>query len=634
MKLRPCITSHFISIIEDSMVKKVHNTDSNGSPFVRFKNLKDIYKAEDAMLQDGYHGTKNNNISTANEHTNLPFADRKTKERNSYIIEEDQPESLTNEDSCDKLTISQFMKKSKRKKRKASESLSTPKTDYDDSDLSQPLFKFRVKAPKISPKKIPVNESLLEFIKVKVEEASEVEYFECRESFHKDEVDAVYDVPTTFIASESGVIFVNDEFNSKKSEFFTNEVGICGVNKVSLDNSDDTKNNVQEITENVNQTPSVVEEDLTTSTSDYSQSQLTLNQVNCVSDVQDSDSTTDDVVCMEARSPLMSANDDADLNSLNSDNESLLPSNHDSEVNMSNCDYKTDIMSEVSEDKNSHDIEILKPERLPSTRKAISPTSQEKLCMAMKSTELLDDMDHYKCKEKLSFEEQPENKFSSSNSDIEYNEPNVHLQQQQVKAVITSKNMVKKAKSCKKGSPPEKCFPPKGCLDGPRLCRSLPRLSTGCTTVQGCSESAIAFSQRQMHDIESLASKLMSELNSMKAIVEEKLLFEAYRSPSLKNEADEVKTAIKTATKTEETAKKWLSMMARDCSRFCKIMKQNEENDTSSSGSGDAGMIEEKAVQRERKKISFADEAGGTLCDIKVYEVDQTSLDLKESPLE
>lgn len=79
-------------------------------------------------------------------------------------------------------------------------------------------------------------------------------------------------------------------------------------------------------------------------------------------------------------------------------------------------------------------------------------------------------------------------------------------------------------------------------------------------------------------------------------------------------------------------------MMARDCSRFCKIMKQNEdkdkENDTSSSGSGDAGMIEEKAVQRERKKISFADEAGGTLCDIKVYEVDQTSLDLKESPLE
>lgn len=141
------------------------------------------------------------------------------------------------------------------------------------------------------------------------------------------------------------------------------------------------------------------------------------------------------------------------------------------------------------------------------------------------------------CKEKLSFEEQPENKFLSTTSNIDYNEPNALPQQ--AKSVISTKTMVKKPKGYKKGSP-EKNLPPKGCLDGPRLCRSLPRLSTGCTTVQGCSESAIAFSQRQMHDIESLASKLMSELNSMKVIVEEKLLFEAYRSPSLKNEADEV----------------------------------------------------------------------------------------------
>ncbi|GKA80957.1 augmin subunit 2 [Tanacetum coccineum] len=34
----------------------------------------------------------------------------------------------------------------------------------------------------------------------------------------------------------------------------------------------------------------------------------------------------------------------------------------------------------------------------------------------------------------------------------------------------------------------------------------------------------------------------------------------------------EVKSAIKSATKTKETAKKWLSMMSRDCNRFCKIM--------------------------------------------------------------
>lgn len=43
-----------------------------------------------------------------------------------------------------------------------------------------------------------------------------------------------------------------------------------------------------------------------------------------------------------------------------------------------------------------------------------------------------------------------------------------------------------------------------------------------------------------MHDMESLALKLMSELKSMKDMVEEKLLFEAYRTSSLKNDADEV----------------------------------------------------------------------------------------------
>lgn len=112
----------------------------------------------------------------------------------------------------------------------------------------------------------------------------------------------------------------------------------------------------------------------------------------------------------------------------------------------------------------------------------------------------------------------------------------------QNKASISSKHVIRRTKNYKKGSPPKK-----GCLDGPRLCRSLPRLSTGCTSIQGCSESAIAFSQRQMQDIETLASKLMSELDSMKALVEEKMLYEAYRSPSLKNEADEVFKNLKYA---------------------------------------------------------------------------------------
>ncbi|CAH1442816.1 unnamed protein product [Lactuca virosa] len=658
MKLRPCITSHFISVIEDGMVKKVHNRDSDGSPIIRFKNLKDIYKAEDAMLQNGYDGTKFNSISTGNEHTNLPFADRKTKTRNGYAFEEDQPESSSNEDSSDELTLSQFVKKSVKKKRKASESGLTLKTDYDDLDLSQPLFKFRVKAPKTSPKKMPAKESFPGSVNVKVEESCEVESFEFRKSSHCNgpasfiasesgiKVEESFEcresthnnMPATFIASESGVVFINHELKSNKSGSSTNEGEVCEINKASLDDLDDTKDMVLDNEENMEDlTVSSMEEDssvedLTTSTSDYSQSQPTPEEVNYICDLQDS------------------VNADVDLNTLNSENicvseetpiiqdqPSVIPpnANADSEEKFFNHDYQTDIMKEASVIRNPNCIEPRNPERLPSTRKAISPTSQEKLCMAMKSPELLDDMDHYKCKEKLSFEEQPDNKFSSTTSNINYSEPNALPQQE--KAVISPKTMLKKPKSYKKGSPPEKSLLPKGCLDGPRLCRSLPRLSTGCTTVEGCSESAIAFSQRQMHDIESLASKLMSELNSMKVIVEEKLLFEAYRSPSLKNEADEVKSAIKSATKTEESAKKWLSMMTRDCNRFCKIMKLNEDNNDS--GSVVKSMIEEKAPpvvqkERERKKISFADEAGGMLCDIKVYEIEieQNSLELKQNP--
>ncbi|KAK9271232.1 hypothetical protein L1049_026822 [Liquidambar formosana] len=59
------------------------------------------------------------------------------------------------------------------------------------------------------------------------------------------------------------------------------------------------------------------------------------------------------------------------------------------------------------------------PERLLSTRKAISPTSQERLCKAMDAIELHDDIKNYKCRVKLSFKKQTENKASSAGSDLE-----------------------------------------------------------------------------------------------------------------------------------------------------------------------------------------------------------------------
>lgn len=137
----------------------------------------------------------------------------------------------------------------------------------------------------------------------------------------------------------------------------------------------------------------------------------------------------------------------------------------------------------------------------------------------------------YKCEEKL-FENETGKKSSSLRSEVQDDEKTVNHrlpgQVSQRKFVISPRRISKRSQIAK------------GNLEGPRFSRALPNLSTGCTSVQGCSESAVAFSQRQMQDMESVALKLMNELKSMKDIVEQKLLFEAYRNASLKNDADEV----------------------------------------------------------------------------------------------
>ncbi|XP_011074527.1 uncharacterized protein LOC105159233 isoform X1 [Sesamum indicum] len=249
------------------------------------------------------------------------------------------------------------------------------------------------------------------------------------------------------------------------------------------------------------------------------------------------------------------------------------------------------------------------PERLLSTRKAISPSSQEQLCLAMNSVELSDGVDQHigsECKGQL-FDRQTEKKSSLVRPEFHRTRLTIkHGGQGQVgqrKVIISSRDIIKKSKNAKVD------------LESPRFSRTLPNLSAGCTSIQGCSESAIAFSQRQMQDMESLAVKLMNELKSMKDIVEQKLLFEAYRSASLRSDADEVKSAINSASRMEETARKWLSMMQRDCNRFCKIMKLTPNG---VAASNDAGP-------RERKKIIFADEAGGKLCHVKLFEDGITS---------
>ncbi|XP_031109988.1 uncharacterized protein LOC116014119 isoform X2 [Ipomoea triloba] len=241
------------------------------------------------------------------------------------------------------------------------------------------------------------------------------------------------------------------------------------------------------------------------------------------------------------------------------------------------------------------------PERFPSMRKAISPSSQAGLCQAMTSADLFDEAENYK---KLLVGTGVVSCGKDENSELS---PPVR----QPKVIIKRKDIAKRLKIIQKGSPN------KGNSDTPQFSRSLPHLSTGCTSIDSCSESAIAFSQRQMHDFESLAMKLMDELKSMKEMVEEKLLFEAYRNAYLKNEADEVRNALNNTKKVEETAKKWLSLMTRDCTRFCKIMemrKLNQNSGPSSSGT----------AQKERK-ITFADEAGGMLCSVNYFDDAVTS---------
>ncbi|MBA0555946.1 hypothetical protein Golob_026091 [Gossypium lobatum] len=192
-------------------------------------------------------------------------------------------------------------------------------------------------------------------------------------------------------------------------------------------------------------------------------------------------------------------------------------------------------------------------ERVLSGRKAISPTSRERLCRAMRLTGL----DENEC-HRLD-----------------------HIWKGGVAIKPTS--TMRKAKQDKKESPM------KGSLKGtyPPQCRS---------------QSVIAFTQRQMQDFQSLAMKLTTELKSMKNLVKGKFQSESEASvaTSANENADEVRVAIENATRAEEYARRWLSILTRDCNRFCKIMSLTEDNTAAS----------DRVIKKERK-VSFADEAGG-----------------------
>lgn len=240
------------------------------------------------------------------------------------------------------------------------------------------------------------------------------------------------------------------------------------------------------------------------------------------------------------------------------------------------------------------------PEKLLSTRKAISPTSQKKLCKAMEASDL-DDEEYYKYTRKLCYRNLNGNKIGRLGR---------ANQNQRVDLTISPERITRKPKNDKNG------FHHKGILKVPQPSGTVPRFGTGCSSVQSCSESAISFSQKQMRDIESIATKLTKELNSMKDVVQESWHSKVYPATPLKYSADEVKIAVQNATRVEESARRWLSIMARDCNRFCKIMKLTDK----------ASPTSGNVVHKEKRKIVFADEAGGKLCDVKTFENDTASV--------
>ncbi|CAN1163658.1 hypothetical protein LINPERPRIM_LOCUS32747 [Linum perenne] len=241
------------------------------------------------------------------------------------------------------------------------------------------------------------------------------------------------------------------------------------------------------------------------------------------------------------------------------------------------------------------------PERLLSTRKTISPTSQEKLRKAMEFNEL-DDEQLYKYARKLCYGKRTAN----TNSRLD----GIN-QVKRAENTVSPQQLMRKLKYVKPN------FPPNDIPKVARLVRGPQRFSTGCTSVQSCSENAITFTQNQMLDFESMTTKLVKELKSMKEMAESTLVFKVNPCTSPKYTHQQVSGAIEKATRMEETARRWISTMGRDCDRFCKLMKLVQKGSSTTST---------QAVQKEKRKISFADEAGGELCHVKTFKSEAESI--------
>ncbi|KAI9088678.1 hypothetical protein K1719_029792 [Acacia pycnantha] len=258
----------------------------------------------------------------------------------------------------------------------------------------------------------------------------------------------------------------------------------------------------------------------------------------------------------------------------------------------------------ISWESHQSSSKMHRPQRLLSGRKIISPSSQIKLCKAMQSIDL-HDKEYTTCKGKLFFGEQTDDEKKDTAEELD---------------VIEGARFTKHCNKIRKiPKPVKRVSLPQGVQKSSFPSRSASRLSTGLTSMQSCARSAILFSQRQMHDAECLAMKLTNELKSMKDIMATMLRSELCLTTPLRYKVNEARMAVKKATRAEETAKRSVSLMARDCNRFCKLMQLADEG---SSAPQDVVRNNNKS----NKKIAFADEAGGRLCQVRFYENEEGSL--------
>ncbi|KAK8937508.1 hypothetical protein KSP39_PZI012183 [Platanthera zijinensis] len=229
--------------------------------------------------------------------------------------------------------------------------------------------------------------------------------------------------------------------------------------------------------------------------------------------------------------------------------------------------------------------------KLLSNRKEISPNSQEKLLRALNNGSLDDVVKLSNSMQKLCFDKGaakcPLSSFLSN------------------RETFVEERMFKKPKVVNQSFPEVT----KGILKSPPNSTCSNPCCSKNSSIHARTHDAILFSQRQMQDTENITTKLLHGLSSLKSIVEETLFSGPSSFPSDVT-LDEIRLAAKHASKLEATTKKWLAMMTKDCNRFCKIMRL-EENKSASPVSD---------LHKGRKKITFADEAGGTLCHFKVYE--------------